>query len=195
MKTPIKRERLFSDLEEEEFNMPNTSFDSTETDEEDVVSSKIIEWLKSPIKDKKRKLSGSEEKGSMKKRRGSVKSPNSEEDMSFQTFLGDQQSTRKQISHSGHGGSHGLMEEASVSPPPTERQAALAEKEKKMSEDRSCLKGIERADSEEFEDAADNQELNRLGLIVYRLINDDDAKKSSHTVSSNLGTKLRQPAQ
>ena len=201
VKTPIKRERLFSDPEEEEFNMPNVSFDSTENDDKDAVS-KIIEGLKSPIKDKKRKLSGSEEKGSMKKRRGSVKTQSPEEDMSFQTLRGGQQPTRKQISHRGQGGSHGGSHggRASVSPLPTERQAALAEKEKKMSKERSYLKGIERktrADSEEFQDAADNPKSNRLGLIGYGLIydDDDDAKKSSHTVSSNLGTNLRQPAQ
>ena len=143
----------------------DTSFESPEKEEANVLIKNIAKQKRSPAERvSKRKYSECDDKVSAKRRRASGPK---EEEMSFRAIRGQL--------------------------PPTDRQAAMAEKQMNLSKERSYLKQMERKTREGSIDDEEGRrsttpKANRLGLIGYGLLNERDKSKSPPSEN-----KLKQP--
>ena len=173
LRTPVKNVRHTvhfspepnSDPYDVDYQIADTSFESPEKEETNDLIKNIAKQKRSPAERfSKRKYSDFDDKVNAKRRRAS--GPN-EEEMSFRAIRGEL--------------------------PPTDRQAAMAEKQMNFSKERSYLKQMERKTREGSIDDEEGRrsttpKANRLGLIGYGLLNERDKSKS--TPGEN---KLRQP--
>ena len=174
-RTPAKQERHNvhfspepepnSDPYDVDYQIADTSFESPEKEDTNILNKNIAKQKRSPPERvTKRKQSDCDDKVNAKRRRASGPK---EEELSFRAIRGEL--------------------------PPTDRQAALAEKQRNLSKERSYLKQMERKTREGSIDDEEGRrsttpKANRLGLIGYGLLNERDKSKSSPNEN-----KLKQP--